>query len=157
MSLRSALAAAGVRHELDAILRLLHVELTALESAATVDHPGKVRNDAPATSRAAAQAITLKTGSVRWSILEMLWMTANTSGGCTDYEIQKHLALNPSTERPRRGELADAGLIQPLETREHMGSAWTIWGLTQAGADAYRQRVPGPPRTITRKGEPTLF
>lgn len=156
--------AAGVRHELDTVLRLLHAELTVLESAATQDHPGKVRSDAPATSRAAAQAIALKTGSIRWRILEFLWIAESgqggvipLGGGCTDLEIQQALNLNPSTERPRRGELVDAGLIQPLGTREHNGQAWTVWALTQAGADAYRQRVPGPARAITHKGEPTLF
>lgn len=156
--------AAGVRHELNTVLSLLGAELKALEQAATADHPGKVRTDAPETSRAAARAITLKTGSIRWLILEFLWIAESgqggvipLGGGCTDLEIQQALNINPSTERPRRGELVDAGLLQPLGTRSHRGSDWTVWGLTQAGADAYRQKVPGPPRAIARAGDPMLF
>jgi hypothetical protein len=156
--------AAGVRHELDTILRLVRVELERLEAAATQDHPGKVRADAPGTSRAAAQAITLKTGTVRFQILEHLWLAgsvdtgiARWNGGMTDWELQHALNLNPSTERPRRGELADAHLIRPIGTRTHNGSVWTVWGLTQAGADAYRKRVPGPPRVVTHAGDPSLF
>jgi hypothetical protein len=41
-------------------------------------------------------------------VLEL--MTANPEG-LTDEEMQTRLGMNPSTQRPRRGELADAGLI----------------------------------------------
>jgi hypothetical protein len=156
--------AAGVRHELDAILRAVRVALEELGRSATSDHPGKVRADAPGTSRAAAQSITLKTGTARWAILERVWLAGAVdtyvmrySGGCTDYELQRDLAMNPSTERPRRGELVDAGLLRDAGTRTHDGSEWTVWTITQKGADAYRERVPGPPRVVTPTGEPTLF
>jgi hypothetical protein len=152
--------AAGVRHELDTVLRLARVELERLEAAATQDMPGKVRTDAPGTSRVAAQAITLKTGSDRWRILEALWFAGST--GLTDLELQMALAvdgrsMNPSTERPRRGELVDANLVWGSGSRVHGDHQWTVWVLTQAGADAYRERVPGPPRVVTHEGDPTLF
>jgi hypothetical protein len=159
--------ASGVRHELDTVLRLARGELERLAEAAEGDRVGKVRTDAPGTSQAAARSITLKTGTTRWAILERLWLAGDASpgglayrweGGMTDWELQKTLQLNPSTERPRRGELVDAGLVTDAgRTRIHDGREWTVWALTQAGADAYRERVPGPPRTITRAGEPTLF
>lgn len=161
--------AAGVRHELDTILRLAHEALQSLAEAADINRPGKVRADAPGTSRAAARGIELRTGTHRWAILEFLWLatdgqggTIALGGGCTDLEIQQALNLNPSTERPRRGELVDAGLVVGVGTRKHPDgfgghSEWTIWGLTQAGADAYRQRIPGPPMVVTRTGDPTLF
>jgi hypothetical protein len=158
--------AAGVQHELDTVLRLARGELERLAEAAEGDRTGKVRADAPATSQAAARSVTLKTGTTRWAILERLWLAGETGpgglahrweGGMTDWELQQAMQLNPSTERPRRGELADAGLVAPCGTRIHHGQEWTIWTLTQAGADAYRERVPGPPRVVTRAGEPTLF
>lgn len=31
--------------------------------------------------------------------------------GATDDEMQEHIPMNPSTQRPRRGELAEKGLI----------------------------------------------
>jgi hypothetical protein len=155
--------AAGVRHELDAILRAVRVALEELGRSATGDRPGKVRADAPGTSRAAAQSITLKAGSVRFAVLERIWLSSEPPymeqyrGGMTDWEIQQALQLNPSTERPRRGELVDAGLVCAAGIRTHDGSEWTVWTITQKGADAYRKRVPGPPRVVTHTGEPTLF
>jgi hypothetical protein len=38
--------------------------------------------------------------------------------GATDEEMQLALGMNPSTQRPRRGELADAGLIVRDGTRK---------------------------------------
>ena len=150
--------AAGVRYELDTILRLVHDELERLERAATSDQAGKVRRDAPATSRAAAQAITLQTGTARWRILERLVIAHDSGwGGLTDWELQQQLRLNPSTERPRRGELVDAGLVESHGERQHGDSHWAIWKLTQAGADAYQERTQGPPRVVTQTGDPTLF
>jgi hypothetical protein len=149
--------AAGVRHELDTILRAAHSLQEAAVEAARGNRPGKVRSDAADTSRQAAQAITLKTGTARWAILERLFLSGQA--GCTDWELQRHLDLNPSTERPRRGELVDAGLVDSLRgpLRTHEGREWTIWVLTQAGADAYRERIPGPPIVVEPTGQPTLF
>ena len=147
--------AAGVRHELDTILRLAREALEGLAAAADTDMPGKVRADAPGTSRAAAQATTLKTGTARWRVLEAIWYAAND--GATDHDLQHSLEMDPSTERPRRGELVDAGLVRAAGIRTHDGREWTVWVLTQAGADAYRERIPGPPRVVTHEGDPGLF
>lgn len=60
---------------------------------------------------------------------------ASAPDGLTDEEIQLHLRMNPSTERPRRGELADAGLIAPIgkrKTRSGRGAA--IWFVVKASA-----------------------
>lgn len=147
--------AAGVRHELDTILRVAHRELERLAERAAGDRVGKVRSDAPGTSQAAARSVALKTGTARWAILEALWMVGEH--GLTDHQLQGRLQLNPSTQRPRRGELVDAGLVREAGIRQHGEQHWTVWTLTQAGADAYRERVPGPPRVVTQSGDPTLF
>jgi hypothetical protein len=152
--------AAGVVHELDAVLRLARRELERLTEAAAGDRVGKVRSDAPATSQAAARSVTLQTGTARWAILEALWHAGEV--GMTDHEIQHALAvngipMNPSTERPRRGELVDANLVWGSGSRWHGNQQWTVWVLTQAGADAYRERIPGPPRVVTHPGDPMLF
>jgi hypothetical protein len=158
--------AAGVRHELDTILQAAHSLQAAAREAAAGNHAGKVRLDAPATSRRAATAITMKTGTARWDILECLWLAGcdeargwglRYRGGMTDLELQRQLSMNPSTERPRRGELVDAGLVREHGTRRQDGSDWTVWALTQAGADTYRERIPGPRRIVTPAGDPTLF
>lgn len=38
--------------------------------------------------------------------------------GATDEECQRGLGMNPSSQRPRRGELADAGLIVKAGVRK---------------------------------------
>jgi hypothetical protein len=48
--------------------------------------------------------------------------------GATDEECQRGLEMNPSSQRPRRGELADAGLI--VVAGKRMTSAYkraTVW------------------------------
>jgi DNA-binding IclR family transcriptional regulator len=50
-------------------------------------------------------------------------------GGMTDEEIQRALKLNPSTERPRRIELVQAGKVRDSgRTRKTAsGRAATVW------------------------------
>lgn len=129
--------AAGARHELDTALRQIRALAAQLADAAGGNRPGKVRADGPATSRATARAITMRTGSVRRRILDEL--VAAPHGLC-DLELQTRLNLNPSTQRPRRGELADHGLIRPRAGvdgkpghRTINGTAWTVWEPTPAG------------------------
>lgn len=59
------------------------------------------------TSRAAAHSILPATGTLREKVLA----TITQHGPCTDESICAHLDMNPSTERPRRKELVDAGLV----------------------------------------------
>lgn len=125
--------AAGLVTEIDQIQSSLHaarLALAGLAEAAVGDRPGKVRNDAQQTSRATARTITLKTGTQRTRILLHLLR----SGPETDWQLQQHLVMAASTERPRRGELVDYGLVYPTAgTRSHDGIDWTVWALTNQG------------------------
>lgn len=70
-----------------------------------------------ATSKQAARAIEPKVGTLRRQVLEYIKSAGKT--GASDEEIQIGLNMNPSTQRPRRIELARAGLIRYLvETRK---------------------------------------
>jgi hypothetical protein len=125
--------AAGVRYELDTILRVLHSATQELVADAVGDRAGKVRSDAPATSRAAASTV-LRPGTQRHRILASL----ARDGAQTDYELQQRLEIDPSAERPRRGELVDAGLVAEAGfTRHHQGRDWNVWKVTQRGQNAY--------------------
>lgn len=148
--------AAGVRHELDTILRTLHAALQELRVAASGDQAGKVRSDAPATSRAAARLL-LRPGTQRFRVLEVLaWCPM------TDHEIQSKLKMDSSAERPRRGELVDAGLVvETGATKMHKGRQWTIWRVTESGRRALitsmGDGVPVPPVVADTGVDPTLF
>ena len=61
------------------------------------------------TSRAAAKAIQPCAQTLRWAVLAFLRRQGEL--GATDEQIQSILAMNASTERPRRGELVSAGLV----------------------------------------------
>lgn len=61
------------------------------------------------TSRAAAEAIDPSTVTLRDQVLQ--WIRDRGGDGATDEEIQLGLGINPSTERPRRRELQQAGFI----------------------------------------------
>ena len=129
--------ASGLRRELDCAIQRLSDGLDALVGAVTADRPGKVRNDALATSRAAALAV-MRPGSKRAEVLLAIYRF----GDLTDWEIQQKLGMDPNTERPRRGELVDAQLVVPVVingkavTREHRGRWWQCWQLTVAGETA---------------------
>ena len=148
--------AAGVRHELDTILRGLHDALQEARETVAGDRAGKVRSDAPATSRAAARGL-LRPGTQRFRVLECLaWCPA------TDHELQRKLGLDPSAERPRRGELVDAGyVVESGQTKRHQGREWTIWRVTESGRAALitvtGDKVPTPPKIVTDDPAPTLF
>jgi hypothetical protein len=68
------------------------------------------------TSAAAAASLTPETMSVlQRRVLEFI--SSRGEEGATDEECQRELGMNPSTQRPRRGELANAGLIVEAGTR----------------------------------------
>ena len=80
------------------------------------------------TSRAAAEAIEPDTSTLRGQVLAYIRQRGRY--GATDDEIQVALDMNPSTERPRRIELWNAGLITRTEdtrpTRSgRQASVWT--------------------------------
>jgi hypothetical protein len=148
--------AAGVGHELDTILRGLHEALQERREAVAGHRDGKVRSDAPATSRAAARQV-LRSGTNRFRVLETLaWLPA------TDHELQHKLGMDPSTERPRRGELVDEGfVVESGRTKRHKGRDWTVWRVTEAGRAALiaatGNGVPAPPEVVADGPQPTLF
>jgi hypothetical protein len=148
--------AAGIRHELDTILRGLHEALQEAREAVAGHRDGKVRSDAPATSRASARLL-LRPGTQRFRVLECLAWCPHT-----DHELQRLLGMDPSTERPRRGELVDAGLVMESgRTKRHQGREWTVWRVTEAGRSALvtvmGDGVPTPPKIVTDDPSPTLF
>lgn len=62
-----------------------------------------------ATSRDAARKIETTAGTLRRRVLDCL-LNAGVLG-MTDEELQTILAMNPSTQRPRRIELVNAGKV----------------------------------------------
>ena len=68
-----------------------------------------------ATSAAAADALTPATlNALQRRVLELLQATPD---GLTDEEMARRLGMNPSTQRPRRIELARRGLVVTCGTR----------------------------------------
>jgi hypothetical protein len=144
--------AAGVRHELDCVVQRLSDALDAYAEAAVGDRPGQVRTDADETSRAAAAAIVVKSGSQRGEILKEL-----AKGDRTDYELQVKLGIDQNSERPRRGELVRSGYVQATEqTRRHRDADFRVWAITDLGYEVvtalYGEQEAPPP-----KPSPTLF
>lgn len=146
--------AAGVQSELVCVIQKLSDGLDALRQDAAGDRPGKVRNDALATSEAAGKLV-VRPGSKRAAVLLALYRW----GDLTDFEIQERLEMDPNTERPRRGELVDANLVTPVVingmavTRMHRGRAWQAWQLTLAGEAAAEGLAQGAERASGSRAE----
>lgn len=156
--------AAGVRQEIDCIIRTVSDAQDERRKAAAGNYEGKLRMDASATSRAASRAITIKSGSQRALVLLELY----GGGDLTDFEIQKRLSLAPSSERPRRGELVDAGFVRPVihtdgphigmgRTKTHNGSEWQLWTLTHDGVRVAMELGGGPVRASGTEPAQSLF
>jgi len=79
------------------------------------------------TSEAAAEAIGEVSGRLRLQVYELLCEYAST--GLTDHQQQEILQMNPSTQRPRRIELVDAGLVIDSGRRRPSpsGRPATVW------------------------------
>jgi hypothetical protein len=122
---------AGVRHELDCVIQNVCNARDALGESAVGNRTGKVRTDADATSEAAARAIAVKSGSQRHKVLDALYRF----GDQTDEELQIRLQLDQNSERPRRGELVDAGFVTPtnLQRLNRKGLQCRVWTLSSAG------------------------
>lgn len=80
-----------------------------------------------ATSRAAADSVRESAGSLRARVLSALREAG--PDGLTDEQMQTRLAMNPSTQRPRRIELVKAGkVVAALACRPTAsGRAATVW------------------------------
>ena len=83
-----------------------------------------------APSIAAAEAALPTVGTQRWHVLELL--RAFPSFGMTDEEMQNAMGMNPSTQRPRRVELVNAGLVRDSGERRRTASGRqaTVWVAT---------------------------
>jgi hypothetical protein len=78
------------------------------------------------TSAQAADSLGPTTlNAMQRRVLELLQATP---GGLTDEEMQRLLEMNPSTQRPRRIELARRGLVVEAGTRRTAsGRMATVW------------------------------
>jgi hypothetical protein len=84
-----------------------------------------------ATSAAAADSLGPATlNALQRRVLELLQATPD---GLTDEEMARRLGMNPSTQRPRRIELARRGLVVTCGTRRTAsGRNADVWKATAA-------------------------
>lgn len=84
------------------------------------------------TSRAAAEAIKPKAGTLRARVLANV--VAKGGHGVTDEEGQAALGMNPNTYRPRRRELEQAGKVvdSGLRRPTHAGRKAVVWMATSS-------------------------
>lgn len=83
------------------------------------------------TSAAAADSLDDDTlNALQRRVLALLQATP---GGLTDEEMQRRLGMNPSTQRPRRIELARRGFVVADGTRKTSSGRWaTVWRISPA-------------------------
>lgn len=83
------------------------------------------------TSIQAAVEIEPKAGTLRALVLGYIRECGNR--GATDEEIQIALRMNPSTQRPRRVELLEVGLIRDSGTQRKTASnrSAVVWTATR--------------------------
>lgn len=92
------------------------------------------------TSSTTAARVLPKTGTQRRQVLDAI-VEAHVSQhlGATDPELSRHLNLPGNSVRPRRNELATAGLVVDTgHTRTHEGNPHTVWGPSAGVLGAYR-------------------
>jgi hypothetical protein len=89
-----------------------------------------------ATSRDAAVSILPEVKTLRGKVLKALYYRGEE--GMTDEELQLALAMNPSTERPRRVELCERLLVfESNETRRtKSGRSARVWVIGFQGIQA---------------------
>ncbi len=80
------------------------------------------------TSEAAAESMKVDAATLRGRVLEFI----RASGGATDEETQRGLSMNPSTQRPRRVELVERGLVRDggKKRRTASGRFAVVWEVT---------------------------
>lgn len=91
-----------------------------------LDHRPPVQRHSP-TSVAAGERIREDAGTLRGRVLAYIRGAAER--GATDEEMQAALDMNPSTQRPRRGELVEAGLVMDsgITRPTKSGRQATVW------------------------------
>jgi DNA-binding IclR family transcriptional regulator len=97
----------------------------------------KVRHDAADTSVRAAILAYPKAGTQRAAILALLSDLRHHPEGLTDAQIQWHLTMPESSERPRRVELVEAGWVEDSGRRRKWGAhaEAIVWTLTAAARE----------------------
>jgi hypothetical protein len=116
-----------------------HLEtLKAQESTLTdpdAEEIGKFQRpgDAAYTQRLAALQAYPATGTQRRRVLDFIGYAG--PNGATDEEMQFALAMNPSTQRPRRVELVEGGWVEESEMVRRTVSKRdaVVWALTEHG------------------------
>ena len=90
------------------------------------------------TSLRAAIEAEPNAGTQRWKVLHLLRATAR---GLTDHQMQSILDMNPSTQRPRRIELVEKGLVVDSGQRRQTPSGrWAVvWIAVKVGDDQISQ------------------
>lgn len=88
------------------------------------------------TSKEAAESVRPEVGTLREMVLRVL--EAAGQEGLTDDEMQRRLAMNPSTQRPRRIELVRQGFVRDSgRTRKTVGGreavVWVACGNASNG------------------------
>lgn len=111
----------------------------ALDACAALPDPSPgvaLRSGAGDTERAAAEAVFPVSGTQRRSVLDAI--AAAGDDGLCDHEVQERLGMNPSSVRPRRGELVDGGWVEDSGVRRPTpsGAEAVAWVLTVAGRRA---------------------
>lgn len=103
------------------------LDLLASLSPTTPPSNGRDTSDTAAALLTEAQ---INAGHRR--VLNALWRAL--PHGMTDEQIQEATGLNPSTERPRRGELEAGGLVVDTgeRGRTHSGRPAILWTLSPA-------------------------
>lgn len=82
------------------------------------------------TSQAAGESIGAVSGSLRRAVYEFIRGCAEL--GATDEEIQEGLPMPSSTQRPRRVELVNAGMVYAAgERKTRSGRMATVWRVKQ--------------------------
>lgn len=84
------------------------------------------------TSREAAEAIAPHCNALQLRVLRYL---AAQPGGATDERMQEALSLTGSTQRPRRVELEQAGLVRDsgAKAKTRSGRQAVVWECSDAG------------------------
>ena len=79
------------------------------------------------TSASALASIERSAKTLRGTLYR--WLLDQGEIGATDEEMQIALSMNPSTQRPRRGELAEDGLVRESgDTRKtRSGRPAVVW------------------------------
>jgi hypothetical protein len=86
--------------------------------------PGLVGKDHPDTSAAAAISVMPRTGTQRRKVLDHIGRCGYD--GATDAELQAALDLSGNSQRPRRVELVEAGLIIDSGRRRAGHIVWVL-------------------------------